>query len=71
MPQPTSSSKNLARLSPLFHFFILPVLTINFLNTVRHAYYRLMRDTAWEVLVALALLALAFAARAMASSGRD
>jgi formate-dependent nitrite reductase membrane component NrfD len=30
-----------------------------------------MRDTVWEVIVALALLMLALAARAMAQSGQD
>ena len=71
MPQPSPSPKRLARLYPLLHFFILPILTLNVLNTLRHAWHRLMRDTVWEVIVALALLMLALAARAMAQSGQD
>jgi len=71
MSQPTPSPKRLARIYPLFHFFILPILTINVLNALRHAWYRLMRDTAWEVIVALALLMLALAVRAIAQSGQD
>jgi len=68
MPQPTHSDKHYARLSPLLHFFVLPVLTINVLNAIRHIWYRPMRDTAWEAVVALALLVLAAAVRAMAPS---
>ena len=70
MPQP-QTYKNHARLYPLFHFVVLPILLINFLNAIRHVWHRPMRDTFWEAIVALALVMLAFAARAMALSVQD
>lgn len=70
MPQP-QTYKNHARLYPLFHFFVLPVLTVNFFNAIRHVWHRPMRDTGWELVVALALLMLALTARAMALSVQD
>lgn len=71
MPQPSQSYKNHVRLYPLFHFFVLPVLAINFVNALRHVWNRPMRDTAWEVVVALALVVLALTARVMAVAVQD
>jgi len=65
MAETPQTYKNHVRFYPLFHFFIAPVLGINFVNTVRHLYNRPARDTAWEVVVAAALWGLAFAARIM------
>jgi hypothetical protein len=67
----TQSYKNHTRFFPLFHFFVAPVLIINFLNTLRHLYHRPARDTGWEVIVAAALVGLAFAARLMAITVQD
>ena len=36
MPQTAQTFKNHTRLLPPFHFFVLPVLLINFLNEIRH-----------------------------------
>src|SRR4051812_6616190 len=58
--------KNHARLFPLFHYFVSPVLLLNLLNTVRHVYLWPSLSTAWEVVVASALVGLALAARVMA-----
>jgi Family of unknown function (DUF6526) len=71
MAQTEQTYKNHARFFPLFHFFVAPVLLINFLNTLRHLYYRPARDTGWEVIVAAALVGLALAARAMALRVQD
>jgi hypothetical protein len=71
MAQTPQTYKNHARFFPLFHFFVAPVLLINFLNTLRHLYSRPARDTGWEVIVALALVGLAFAARLMALTVQD
>ena len=71
MAQTEQTYKNHARFFPLFHFFVAPVLLINFLNTLRHLYYRPARDTGWEVIVAAALVGLALAARVMALKVQD
>jgi hypothetical protein len=71
MAQTPQSYKNHARFFPLFHFFVAPILLINFLNTLRHLYYRPARDTGWEVIVAAALVGLALAARQMALTVQD
>jgi len=71
MAETPQTYKNHVRFYPLFHFFIAPVLGINFVNTVRHLYNRPARDTAWEVVVAAALWGLAFAARIMVLTVQD
>ncbi len=71
MAQTPQTYKNHVRFFPLFHFFIVPVLLINFLNAIRHFYYLQARATVWEIVVAAALLALAFAARLMALTVQD
>jgi hypothetical protein len=66
MAQGNQSYKNHARLFPLFHYFVSPVLLLNVLYTIRHVYLRPSVSTAWEVVVAAALVGLALAARVMA-----
>lgn len=63
--------KNHTRNFPLFHFVAIPILTLNFLNTLRHLYYSPYRQTVWEVIVAFGILALAFSARVMAITVQD
>jgi hypothetical protein len=67
----TQTYKNHARFFPLFHFFVAPVLLINFMNTIRHLYLAPSRSTGWAVVVAAALVALALAARLMAIKVQD
>jgi RsiW-degrading membrane proteinase PrsW (M82 family) len=71
MAQTPQTYKNHVRFFPLFHFFVAPVLLINFLNTIRHFYNRPARDTGWEMVVGLALVGLALAARLMALKVQD
>ena len=71
MAQTPQTYKNHARFFPLFHFFVAPVLLINFLNTIRHFYYYQSRALVWEIVVAAALAGLAFAARLMALTVQD
>jgi hypothetical protein len=71
MAQTPQTYKNHARFFPLFHFFVAPVLLINFLNAIRHFYYRQSRDTVWEIILAAALVGLALAARQMALTVQD
>jgi hypothetical protein len=63
--------KNHARFFPLFHFFVLPVLLLNFLNEARHTYANPNASTAFAALVALALALGALAARVMALKVQD
>jgi hypothetical protein len=71
MPQDAQTLKNHTRFVPPFHFFVLPVLLINFVNTIRHAYLAPSISTAWAVVVAAALLTLGFFARTMALTVQD
>lgn len=71
MAETPQTYKNHARFFPLFHFFVGPILILNVLNTLRHLYNRPARDTVWEVVVAAALLGLAFVARVMALTVQD
>ena len=59
------------RFFPLFHFFVAPVLMINFVVAVWRAYSAPSGATAWGVVVALALFGLALAARLMALTVQD
>ena len=55
------------RFFPLFHFFAIPLLVINLIVRIIYAWmHRGARLVWWEVAVALALLAVAFASRVMA-----
>jgi Family of unknown function (DUF6526) len=67
----TQSYENHTRWLPFFHFFALPVLMINVLNTIRHLYLAPSSGTAFAVLVAAALLAVAFLARTQPLTAQD
>jgi hypothetical protein len=71
MPQSAQTYKNHARLLPAFHFFVIPVLLITFLNSIRHAYLTPSMSTGWTVVEAAAILTLAFLARIMAQTVQD
>jgi hypothetical protein len=71
MAERVQTYKNHARLLPPFHFFVLPVLLLNFLNQVRYLWIAPSRSTGWAVVVALALLTFALYARVMALTVQD
>jgi hypothetical protein len=71
MPENAQTFKNHTRLVPPFHFFVLPVLLINLVNTIRHAYLAPSISTGWVVVVAAALLALAVLLRNMVLTVQD
>ena len=71
MAQSTQTYKNHVRLLPPFHFFVIPVLALNFVNTLRHVWLTPNRSSAWAAVVAAALLTLGFLARIMALSVQD
>ena len=65
------SYKNHTRWLPAFHFVAAPVLLLNTLNAIRHLYNDPNRSTAFQVLVAAAILTTLFLARIMALTAQD
>jgi len=63
--------QNHIRFFPLFHFFVLPVLVFNVIRAIAAAVREFTFATGFGVVLAIALLALAFAARLMALSVQD
>lgn len=60
------SFKNHARYVPLFHFFVLPALTLNFGWSLRNLARNFSTDSAIASITAIALVFLAFCARTFA-----
>ena len=58
--------KNHVKLVPMFHYFVVPILLVNFAWSVRVAMHDLSADTVIASVTALALLLLAFLLRRMA-----
>jgi len=71
MADQTQSYKNHARFLPPYHFFVMPVLLVNFLNTGRHLFQQMTLHNAWEVVFALGLLALGLFSRVQALTVQD
>jgi hypothetical protein len=71
MAEKTQSLKNQARLLPPYHYFVLPVLSINVFVALGHAWLAPAASTAWEVIVALALATLSVVARTMPLTAQD
>jgi hypothetical protein len=71
MADQTQSYKNHARFLPPFHFFVMPVLLVNFLNSGRHLFQQMTLHNAWEVVFALGLLGLGLFSRVQALTVQD
>jgi hypothetical protein len=71
MAERVQSFKSHARLLPPFHFFVVPVLLVNAINAIRHVWMEPTRHFGWEVVVAFALLTLAFMSRVQALTVQD
>jgi hypothetical protein len=71
MADAVQSYQKHTRWLPPFHFFVIPVLLLNVLNTGRHLWMDPSRHFLWELVVALALLAFASSTRAMAVTVQD
>jgi hypothetical protein len=72
MAEKTQNYANHRRFLPVFHFFVLPVILLNVFVELRRAYYtQWSRGSIWNLVVAVALLALGLAARMMAVSVQD
>lgn len=72
MADATQSYGTHRRYFPLFHFFAIPLLFINLIVRIIYAWmHRGARLVWWEIAVALALLAVAFASRIMVLTVQD
>ena len=71
MAEREQNYKNHTRLFPLFHFVVLPIMLLNFLNSIRHVWLVPNRSTAWAMVVAFGFAALALSARVMALAVQD
>ena len=71
MADQTQSYKNHARFLPPYHFFVMPVLLVNFLNTGRHLFQQMTLHNVWEVVFALGLLGLGLFSRVQALTVQD
>ena len=67
----TQNYSNHRKFFPLFHFIVVPVLLLNFVNAARHVWLSPDRSTAFAALVAFGILGGAFAARLMALKVQD
>ena len=71
MPQNAQNYKNHARILPVFHYFVLPILFLNVLNAARLVWVAPSLGTGFGVIVAAALLMTALLARVMALKAQD
>jgi len=69
MPEQTYATHR--RFLPLYHFFAVPVLGLNILARIYVLVRHFSRLAIWELIVALALFALALAVRMMATRAQD
>jgi Family of unknown function (DUF6526) len=69
--QKTQTFENHARFMPLFHFFVLPVLGINFIWSLVRLKDGITAFSVWNVVLAAALAALALCARLFALTVQD
>ena len=60
---PTQNLANHTKFDPPFHFFIVPVFAMNAIYSIVNAVRNLSLNSAWMVIVALGLLAMAFKMR--------
>ena len=71
MADAVQSYQKHARWLPGFHFFVMPVLLVNLLNELRHLSMQPTRHFAWQVVVAAALVGVAFLSRIQALTVQD
>jgi hypothetical protein len=71
MAERAQDYKSHTRLLPPFHFFVLPVLLVNLINSLRHLYMMPTLSTGFGVVLAAALLMVALLSRTMALSVQD
>ena len=70
MPQ-TQDFENHAKIVPAFHYFVLPILTLNLGWSIYHLIHAFSADTLISALLAMALIVLALWARTFALTVQD
>lgn len=71
MTQKTQNFENHTKLVPAFHFFVMPILGLNFVSAIVHVFRAPSYWTAESLLVAIALVLLALTARMFAITVQD
>jgi hypothetical protein len=71
MAEAAQSYQKHARWLPGFHFFVMPVLLVNLLNSIRHVWQNPTLHFGWEVVVAAALVMLGLMSRQQAVTVQD
>jgi hypothetical protein len=71
MAERVQSAKSHTRLLPPFHFFVMPVLLLNLLNTVRYFWHDRTLHDGFQIVFAAALLMGALMARVQALTVQD
>ena len=71
MAERAQTFKTHTRFLPAYHFFVVPVLLINLLNTIRYLWLMPTPGTAFQVVVAAALLTLGLLARTQTLTVQD
>jgi Family of unknown function (DUF6526) len=71
MAERTQTYKNHTRFLPPFHFFVMPVMLVNFLNAGRHLFQQATLHNLWELVFALGLVGLALFSRVQALTVQD
>jgi uncharacterized protein DUF6526 len=71
MPERAQNYKNHTRFLPPFHFFVFPVMLVNFVLALRTAYLLPSLTTAWQAVFALGLVGLALFSRVQALTVQD
>ena len=71
MPERVQTYKNHTRFLPAFHFFVIPVLALNFAVAIRHLWRMPTLAMGFQVVVAAALLTLGFLSRTQALTAQD
>jgi hypothetical protein len=71
MAERVQTLKTHTRFLPAFHFFVVPVLLINLLNTIRYLWLMPTPGAVFQVIVAAALLTLGLLARTQTLTVQD
>ncbi len=71
MAERVQTLKTHARFLPAYHFFVVPVLLINLLNTIRYLWLMPALGAVFQVIVAAALLTLGLLARTQTLTVQD
>jgi hypothetical protein len=71
MSDTAQTYKTHVKFVPMFHFVLLPILTVNLVAMLYHLWQRPSMFTAWAVVMAFAFVVTAFVARVFALGAQD